>query len=182
MGYALASAALQAGHQVVLISAPTALKPPKRAKTVSVQTSQEMFEAVRTYFNACDCLIMAAAVSDWRPKKTASAKIKKSVRQLVLHLVPTPDILAWAGQHKKAHQRLVGFALEDRDLLANAEKKRVAKRADIIVANSPQAIGSAVSTVYIKGQTGDWQVLRQKSKTQIAKKIVQLVEKLFEKT
>lgn len=163
----------------MLISAPTALKAPKKAKIVPVQTSQEMFDAVRTYFDACDCLIMAAAVSDWRPKKTASAKIKKSARQLVLQLVPTPDILAWAGQHKKAHQRLVGFALEDRDLLANAEKKRIAKRADIIVANSPQAIGSAASTVYIKGQVGDWQVLRHKSKTQIAKKIVQMVEKLF---
>ena len=101
MGYALAAAAINAGHSVTLITAPTNLLPPKGAKTVAVETSAEMFAAVKKYFAKCDCLIMAAAVSDYAPVKTSKTKIKKSDTVLTIKLKPTTDILKWAGQHKK---------------------------------------------------------------------------------
>ena len=77
MGYALARAALKAGHKVTLITAPTALKPPAGARVVRVQTAAEMFRAVKEHFPACDCLIMAAAVSDYTPARPSKTKLKK---------------------------------------------------------------------------------------------------------
>ena len=65
MGYALARAAVRAGHKVTLIAAPTALRPPVKARILSAVTSEDMFKAVRSEFGRCDCLIMAAAVSDY---------------------------------------------------------------------------------------------------------------------
>ncbi len=179
MGYALAQAAVKAGCRVTLISAPTALTPPKGAAVVPVETSAQMFAAVKAAFADCDGLIMAAAVSDYRPEKTSRIKLKKQAAELVLRLKPTRDILAWAGRHKQPHQRLIGFALEDRDLLANAEKKLHKKNLDMIVANAPSAIGAAASTLYVKTADGDWQTLRQTSKLHSAKRLIALVQSLF---
>ena len=149
MGYALARAALKAGHEVTLITAPTALKLPAGAKVVPVQTAAEMFKAVKQQFPKCDCLIMAAAVSDYTPAHRSKTKLKKQPGKLTLELKPTPDILKWAGRRKK-RQIVVGFALEDRDLRANAERKLREKHLDLIIANTPGAIGSETSTLHIK--------------------------------
>jgi phosphopantothenoylcysteine decarboxylase/phosphopantothenate--cysteine ligase len=179
MGYALAQAAVKAGHRVTLISAPTALTPPKGATVVRVETSQQMFTAVKAALADCDGLIMAAAVSDYRPAQTSRSKLKKQATELVLRLKPTRDILAWAGRHKQPHQRLIGFALEDRNLFANAEEKLRKKNLDMIVANAPSAIGAAASTLYVKTAVGNWQTLRQTSKLHSAKRLIALVHWLF---
>ncbi|HDS83840.1 MAG TPA: phosphopantothenoylcysteine decarboxylase [Phycisphaerales bacterium] len=178
MGYALARAALRAGHTVTLITAPTALKPPQGANRVSVRTSDQMFHAVKEAFSDCDVLIMVAAVSDYKPAQTSPVKLKKQKSELTLHLVPTRDILAWAGRHKQSFQRLVGFALEDRDLFANAEEKLRKKRLDMIVANTPEAIGVGASVLHVKTPDGNWQTLKHAAKSRQAAALIAMIEQL----
>lgn len=173
MGYALAAAALKAGHEVTLITAPTALKPPARAHVVHVETAAQMFEAVKAHFPGSDGLIMAAAVADYTPAVPSKTKIKKDGRTgVTLELKPTADILKWAGAHKGPGQFVVGFALEDRDLRANAEKKMHDKHLDMIVANAPEAIGAERSTVHVKEVHGQWIEIAARSKAAIARRII----------
>ncbi len=175
MGYALARTALKAGHEVTLITAPTALKPPLGAKVVSVESAAEMFEAVKKHFAGCDCLIMAAAVADYTPAHPSKTKLKKQAAKLTLELKPTPDILKWAGRQKKLGQILVGFALEDRDLWTNAERKMREKHLDMIVANTPDSISAERTTVHIKRRDTNWVQIADTPKAMIATRIVSLL-------
>ncbi len=184
MGYALARAALKAGHEVTLITAPTALKPPAGTQVIRVESAAEMFEAVKAEFSRCECLIMAAAVSDYTPARPSKTKLKKQTNNLTLELKPTQDILKWAGKHKAASQALgrrpqivVGFALEDRDLWANAERKLHEKNLDLIVANAPSAIGAERSTVHIKIRGAEWIETADRNKTATAGRIIALIER-----
>ncbi len=181
MGYALALAAIKAGHKVTLISASD-LQPPVGVDFVGVDSAAEMFAAVKKFFSKCDCLIMAAAVSDYTPIRKSKIKIKKSKKILAIKLKPTADILKWAGKHK--HERratsdgsrfIVGFALEDKNLRRNVEKKLKEKNLDMIIANPPAAIGAEKSTVQIKMPGRKWLKFTNTSKTTIAKKIVDLL-------
>ena len=178
MGYALARAAIKAGHRLTLITGPTSLRPPKEATVVDVVTSDEMFKAVKTNFAKCDCVIMAAAVSDYKPAAISKTKIKKKQTALSLDLKPTRDILKWAGHNKKKGQTLVGFALEDTDILANAKRKLKSKKLDMIIANTPAAIGADTSTLHIKTKTTDWQTYKHISKTTSAKRILNEIIRL----
>lgn len=184
MGYALARAALKAGHEVTLITAPAALKPPAGAQVVPVQTAAEMFQAVKEHFPKCDCLIMAAAVSDYTPARPARTKIKKQSGKLTLELKLTPDILKWAGRQCRvcnAHHEpkiIVGFALEDQDLRANAERKMREKHLDMVVANTPGAIGTDTSTLHIKTANADWMEISAAHKTASARRIIRMIERL----
>ncbi len=184
MGYALADAALKAGHKVTLVSASD-LQPPVGVDFVGVETTEQMFRAVRKFFSKCDCLIMAAAVSDFTVAKKSKTKIKKSKKGFTLRLEPTPDILKWAGKEKIKYQKsniknkiLVGFALEDKNLKANAERKLKDKNLDIIIANSPSSIGSEETEGFIKTAKGSWQKFSLAKKELVARKIIQLVEQL----
>ncbi|MHC4121899.1 MAG: phosphopantothenoylcysteine decarboxylase domain-containing protein, partial [Planctomycetota bacterium] len=164
MGYALARAALRAGHKVTLIAAPTAQRPPDGARVVSVETTVQMFDAVKKHFDRCDCLIMAAAVADYKPVRPARTKLKKSDQTLTIKLKPTPDILKWAGKQKEVRSKkvkgkrkvVVGFALEDKAIRARAQEKLQEKNLDMIVANSPAAIGADRSDVHIKTADSAW--------------------------
>jgi phosphopantothenoylcysteine decarboxylase/phosphopantothenate--cysteine ligase len=182
MGYALARAALKAGHEVTLITAPTALKPPAGAKTIHVESAAQMFAAVKEHFAGCDCLIMAAAVADYTPAHPAKTKLKKQPAKLTLELKPTADILKWAGRKGRvcrAHHNpktIVGFALEDKDLRANAERKMREKNLDMIIANSPASIGAGESTVHIKTLTSEWVEVANAKKAVIARTIISLIE------
>ncbi|MEJ2700849.1 MAG: phosphopantothenoylcysteine decarboxylase [Sedimentisphaerales bacterium] len=178
MGYALASAALKAGHTVTLITAPTSLKIPSGAKVVNVETAAQMFAAVKKHFRSCDCLIMAAAVADYTPVRPAKTKLKKTGKPMTLELKPTLDILGWAASRKKKTQIVVGFALEDRSLRTRAEIKMADKNLDMIVANSPAAIGSVKSTVHIKTSNSPWLKIETTTKAAVAKRIIHLVEQL----
>jgi phosphopantothenoylcysteine synthetase/decarboxylase len=175
MGYALARAALKAGHKVTLVNAPTTQRPPSEAKIIEVETAAQMFEAVKKHFEKCDCLIMAAAVADYTPARPAKTKIKKTGKPLTIKLKPTTDILKWAGKNKKKNQIVVGFALEDKAVRARAEKKLREKNLDMIIANNYAAIGAEESTVQIKIAGREWLKLPQASKATIAKRIVSLV-------
>lgn len=134
MGYSLAKAARDLGAQVTLISATNRLPVPFGVAFVSVQSAAEMEKAVFAKFNDSDIVIMAAAVSDYRPKTEAAYKIKKTNEDLTLILEKTTDILARLGKEKK-HQFLIGFAAETNDVETYAKDKLARKNANMIVAN-----------------------------------------------
>lgn len=135
MGYALAQAACQAGHEVVLISGPVALPAPSGAQLVRVETARQMFEAVRTHLSTCQAAIFAAAVADYRPVAAAGQKIKKNAPRLTLELERTEDILGSARTLFGYRGFLAGFAAETRDLRAHAHKKLARKGCDLVIAN-----------------------------------------------
>jgi phosphopantothenoylcysteine decarboxylase/phosphopantothenate--cysteine ligase len=177
MGYALASAAVKAGHKVTLITTPVDQQPPKEAKIINVETTAQLFEAVQKHFSRCACLIMAAAVADYTPVKQAKSKIKKTGNSLTIKLKPTVDILKWAGKNKKKNQIVVGFALEDKAVRTRAEKKLKEKNLDMIIANTPDAIGSDKTSVQIKTPDGKWLRPSAAAKSSIAGRIIKLIEK-----
>ncbi len=178
MGIALARAALRMWHDVTLVMAPTDRALPDDCRILRVATAADMFAAVKQYFDRCDCLIMTAAVADYTPVRPSASKLKKSPDDLVIRLKPTADILAWAGRHK-TDQILVGFALEDKNLRAGADEKMAAKNLDLIVANSPEAIGAGHASVHIKSRRQPWTQLTS-TKMAIALKIIRTVEHLAE--
>ncbi len=176
MGYALAEAAKAAGHDVTLISASD-IQPPIGVEFIGVDSAADMLGAVKKFFGECDCLIMAAAVSDYTPVRPRKTKIKKSASALAIKLKPTTDILAWAAKHKKKSQYIVGFALEDKNLRANAEKKLKAKNLDMIIANSPESIAADESTVQVKTAGGKWLKIPCASKKAVARKVIGIIRK-----
>jgi len=134
MGYALAEAAVRRGAHVILVSGPTDLPIPEGTDWVPVRTTEEMRDAVRDRASGANVVIMAAAVSDYRPTAPRAQKVKRGDDRLVLELEPTPDILAELGG-EKGPRILVGFAAETERLAENARSKLARKGADIIVAN-----------------------------------------------
>jgi phosphopantothenoylcysteine decarboxylase/phosphopantothenate--cysteine ligase len=173
MGYALASAALDRGASVVLVSGPTCLQPPWGAKVVSVESAAEMLEAVTFEVQDAHCLIMAAAVADFRPAEGSASKIKRENGELILRLVATPDILASIN---KPGLVKVGFAAETEDLVANALKKLKTKGLDLIVANDATAtIGAEEAQVVLIDRSGAAEPLPTMSKQQVAERILDRV-------
>jgi phosphopantothenoylcysteine decarboxylase/phosphopantothenate--cysteine ligase len=136
MGHAVAAAALRRGAEVVLISGPTALKPPAGAVYVPVQTAEEMREAALQHLGTATVVIKAAAVADYRVERPSATKIKSGGKRdgWSLDLVPNPDILKELAQ-KKGGAFLVGFAAETNDVRAHAADKLRAKGIDLLVAN-----------------------------------------------
>lgn len=178
MGYALARAAVKAGHEVTLVTAATTLRAPAGVEVVAVETAAQMFAAVKESFGSCDCLIMAAAVADYTPAAVSRVKLKKQAQRLRIELKPTADILAWAGRNKRPGQVVVGFALEDREVRLAAQDKLRKKKLDMIVANTPAAIGSDRSTIEIMTADGRWTVLSNASKSVSSRRIVRLSQDL----
>ena len=133
MGYALAEAALRRGARVLLVSGPTALKPPGAAEVTWVESAAEMRQAALVLLPQATMVIKTAAVSDYRPKVSAPQKIKHS-GPVQLDLEPTADILAEIARHKQG-QIIVGFAAETENVIENARKKLLSKSLDAIVVN-----------------------------------------------
>jgi len=134
MGYALAGEAASRGAETVLVSGPTCLQPPPGVRLERVETALEMKAAIEKHFPLLDALVMAAAVSDYRPRQRLLQKQKKDEGELQLVLQRNPDILAELGKQKQ-NQILVGFAAETENLLENAQTKLKQKNLDLIVAN-----------------------------------------------
>ena len=145
MGYAIARDAARRGAEVTLVSGPTALRPPRNVAFTSVETTQEMLDAVLGVYPNVDVVIMAAAVADYKPHHQAEQKIKKNDDTLELSLDKNPDILKLLGE-QKAGQLLVGFAAETQNLLENAAAKVKKKNLDMIVANDVTMKGAGFST------------------------------------
>lgn len=134
MGYAIAAAARDRGHDVVLVSGPVALPALPYVETIPVISAADMLKAVEAQVESCDVLVMAAAVADWRPAEVSDRKMKKASTASDLHLVPTADILKTI-KSRKGKRVFIGFAAETHDVLAEANRKREAKGLDMIVAN-----------------------------------------------
>lgn len=135
MGYALARSAILRGAEVTLVTGPTALEPPFGARVIAVMTAEEMRAAVLKEINSSSVVVMAAAVSDYRPVASAGKKLKRGKEAIELRLEPNPDILKELGA-KKDGKILIGFAAETEDLITNAAKKLLEKNLDMIVANN----------------------------------------------
>lgn len=180
MGFALAEELYLRGADVQLITGPTQQTTAFSGIQVrKVQSAAEMFDASVAVFPGVDIAVMSAAVADYSPAKTADEKIKKQAGNLNLLLVPTQDILQYAGTHKKQGQYVVGFALETQNEKENARRKLESKHADCIVLNSlrDEAAGFGVDTnkVTLLDRNGTEMVTGLKTKKEIAKDIVSFI-------
>ncbi|HQU36797.1 MAG TPA: bifunctional phosphopantothenoylcysteine decarboxylase/phosphopantothenate--cysteine ligase CoaBC [Anaerolineales bacterium] len=185
-GYAIAQAAVDAGAQVTLITAPSALKPPVGARVIQTQTARQMLDAVLQESAGSHALIMAAAVADFRPKTSAKDKIKKEGGAPQIELEATDDILKAVSSHnggKTRPQVVVGFAAESRDLLENASNKLKSKGLDLIAANDISAgdAGFAVETnrITLLFADGREESLALMSKTDAAEILIERVAGLL---
>ena len=184
MGYALAKVARRHGAQVTLITGPTNLSLPSVENIIKVRTAQEMHKAVIDNYKKSTVIIKAAAVADYRPKIFVKEKIKKDNKPRSIELERNPDIIAEIGQNKK-NIVLVGFAMETKNLLANAREKLKKKNMDLIVANSLREEGAGFQTdtnkITIIDREGDVQSLPVMTKIEAAEKILEKVEELLKK-
>ena len=175
MGYAIAEEAVNLGAEVVLVSGPTALQVThQHIKLIRVTSTQEMYDQVHQYFAEVDVAIAAAAVSDYKPKRVADQKIKKSDAEISIQLEKTQDILLSLGKAKK-HQLLIGFALETENEVENAKGKLARKNLDFIVLNSlnDKGAGFQSATNKIKIIYSDRiKEFELKSKQEVAKDIL----------
>ena len=185
MGYAIAEAALEAGHDVVLISGPVNLTAPRDAKFVSVSTNDEMFDAVHEYADQCDVCILCAAVADYRPANVSDTKIKKRGEQFSLELIRTRDILDSLGRQSDRQFLLIGFAAETNHVEENAAQKLREKNCDIIIANDVSSAKSGMESdeneVTILFRNGEKEKISRAPKQIIARKLVKIVANMREK-
>lgn len=184
MGIALADEAYNQGAEVVLIT--TTLLPRPLGERVGVrgtyrielvQSALEMEEAVKKEFTDADCLIMAAAVADYRAKDIAGSKMKKtSEEEISIDLVKNPDILKEISSRKRDNQIVVGFCAESDNVLENAKEKIQKKGCDFLVANdisrSDIGFSSDYNEVYIIDKSLNIEKLEKAPKAQIARKIL----------
>lgn len=175
MGRALAEAALDAGHEVVVVSGPVQVEYPAGAEVIPVITTDEMLEACQRIFPDCDGLIGAAAPCDYQPQRVETRKIAKTGDPLVLHLVETADVVATLGANRRPHQWLVGFALETEDQRFRALVKLERKSCDLMVLNGPEAMDAAVNSVELIDREGTILECIQGSKEHVARGILELI-------
>ena len=185
MGYSIAKEAVDRGAEVVLISGPTSLEPPKGVEFLRVKTTEDMLKAVGRYFDSCHVLIKSAAPVDYRPENVSSTKIKKKkgTDEIIIKYIKNPDIAAYFGKMKK-NQIMVGFAAETENLFQYAEEKLKEKNFDFIVANdvSKEGAGFNVDTNIISiidknGEITNYPIM---DKTRVARIILDKVKYLLE--
>lgn len=177
MGYACATAARRRGHRVCLVSGPVLQSPPKGVPVVQVVSAAEMHEAAAANFARCDCVIMTAAVCDYRPVRKQGYKISKGAGNLSLELERTEDILAGLAE-AKTDQIIIGFAVQDRAAKQRARAKLRDKKLDAIVLNGPSAFGADRMAAAILTRRGGWEDLGVVRKSVLATRIVRLAEEL----
>ncbi len=184
MGFALAEAAGLRNAKVTLISGPTNLPAPQGIKLVQVRTAKEMNDAVLVNLDKNDVLLMAAAVSDFRPKNFSRRKLKKYAMNEILELERTVDVLSEAASHKGSRIH-VGFSVETENEIENSLLKLQKKGLDFIVLNNPleEDAGFAVDTnrVTIIDAFGATEKLPLMSKAEVSDKILDRVSSLLQK-
>jgi len=177
MGFAVAEAARDMGAEVTVVAAGTAVPPPHGVRVVRVRTSAEMSSSLKEAFVEHDVLVMAAAVSDFKPAETFDSKVKGDA--LALELTRTEDILSALGAQKDGRV-VVGFALETDDAEANALDKMGKKQCDMMVVNNPRVDGAAftheTNVVTILGPAGKlYESVGPEPKRAVARKILELL-------
>ncbi len=184
MGYAIAEELAENGAEVHLVSGPVKLEiNHPDIKVYHVESAREMYAQCMDLFPTCDIAIMAAAVADYRPEEYHETKVKKNADHMTLQLVRNPDILEAIGQMKKAHQVVVGFALETDNEIENAQQKLLKKNADAIVLNSLNDKGAGfkhstnkISIILKKGIIFEYPL---KDKQDVAKDIITCISQNF---
>ncbi len=184
MGYALASAARDRGAEVILISGPTTILPPPGVSVIPVQSAQDMRVAVMEQIARAQVVIMAAAVSDFRPIGPSDRKIKKDKAPLVINLERTEDILSAVGK-TPGRRLLVGFAAETDNVLENALNKLKGKNLDLIVVNDltkkGAGFGSDTNAVTIIDRAGKRTELPMMPKLDIGRQIIDYIVEIKDK-
>lgn len=181
MGYSIAKEAVNRGAEVVLITGPTTIEPPKGVLLIRINTAVEMLDAVSKHFDSCDALIKSAAPVDYRPETTSSVKIKKKEEdsdELIIKYIKNPDIAAYFGKQKK-DQIIVGFAAETNNIYEYALEKLKKKNLDFIVANDVTQEGAGfnvdtniVTIIDDKGKTTNYPMM---DKNEVARIIIDKV-------
>jgi phosphopantothenoylcysteine decarboxylase/phosphopantothenate--cysteine ligase len=185
MGFALAKAARMRGAEVTLVSGPTHLKPPRGVSFVGVTTAEEMREAVLEKSRACEVIVKAGAVLDYRPREKALQKIKKTEESQTLELIRNPDILGELGRMKrKTRCLLVGFAAETQDLVGNAADKLKKKNLDLIIANDVSrrdaGFGTDTNAVKVLYRDGRMEDLPLATKEEVADRLLDRIKQVWE--
>ena len=152
MGYAIARNAMLRGADVTLISGITALNPVPFVKMINVVSAEDMYKAVMENAPACDIVVKAAAVADYRPETVSDNKIKKTSGFKEIKLEETTDIIAALGRYKAEKNMegngqnnrpfLCGFSMETQNVLGNSKAKLEKKNIDMIVANNLRTDGA----------------------------------------
>lgn len=185
MGRALAEAAWRRGAEVTVVSGPVAVEPPVGAQVVRVATAVEMRDAVAERIGSADLVMFAAAVADFRPQETRSAKLKRSIEGSAfdLHMVANPDVAVETRGARKPGAFVVGFALETEDLVENARLKLAAKGFDLVVSNRAGVEGSGFESdtnkVTMVGPDGSAEVLPSMDKDAVADIVLDRVDALL---
>lgn len=181
MGFSLAIAALAAGAEVVLVSGPVSLPDPEGISVHHIVSAEEMQNAVLSEYDDADIVIMAAAVTDFRPADISGLKLKKAEQADGLRLVRTPDILAGLGKNK-GNRFLCGFAAESNNVAEYARKKLKEKNIDLILANdvtlpgSGFAVDTNIITAYYDNKEKAFPLL---SKQEVACRIIELISEIM---
>ncbi len=179
MGASLAEAALEMGHQVVIVSGPVVVDYPVGAELIPVLTTDEMLAAAVKEFANCDGAIGAAAPCDYMPRVVQTQKISKTGGPLTVELIETPDVVATLGQSKRADQWVVGFALETEDQRFRATVKLEKKHCDLMVSNGPGAIDSGDNEVELLDPSGSVLASIVGTKASVAEQLLrQITERL----
>jgi phosphopantothenoylcysteine decarboxylase/phosphopantothenate--cysteine ligase len=180
MGAQLATQALARGHRVCVISGPSVEPMPLAARVIPVETAKDMERALRAQAKRADVVIMAAAVSDFKPSHATRVKLPRR-ETLVLHLEATPDIIGRLP--RRARQLVVGFALESRRVLRNASAKLRAKQLDLLLAQELNGFSAPFGRCRVKAwlleHSGKARWLGVRSKEQVARTLLDKVETLW---
>jgi phosphopantothenoylcysteine decarboxylase/phosphopantothenate--cysteine ligase len=180
MGFELAKTAKDRGHNVILISGPVSLAPPKGVKFIPVESALDMKRETFKFFKTSDCVFMAAAVSDFRPASFHKSKMKKgSKKTCSLRLKRNPDILSELAK-ARGEQILVGYSLETESPVKNAKKKLKLKDLDVVIMNKigkkSSPFGSGIKDIAIIDKVGNIKNLRGASKSKIARVLLNKIE------
>lgn len=182
MGAALAAAALELGHEVVIVSGPVEVPYPAAARVIPIVSTEEMLAAARAAFADCDGLIGAAAPCDYRPEQVEPHKIAKTGEPLLLRLLETDDVVATLAA-EKAGRWVVGFALETDDHRLRALAKLERKRCDLMVLNGVEAMNSLDNQVEILDRAGAVLLAASGAKEAVAREILAAIQsRLIDRT
>ena len=179
MGFAVAAAAIEAGHEVTLLAGPVSLPHPEGAKVAEFVSVEDLASALSERFDACDVLVMAAAVGDFQlADSPAAGKLSRKAGPITISLEPTADVLASVARAKKPGQIVVAFAVEQgtpEAILAKARQELADKHADFSVVNTPAAFNSAESLACILDAENILLPWANRPKKDLARQLVRII-------
>jgi phosphopantothenoylcysteine decarboxylase/phosphopantothenate--cysteine ligase len=184
MGFALATAAVEAGAQVTLISGPVSLATPDRVTRITVESAADMHSAVMQNLSGQNIFIGCAAVADYRPAQVHAQKIKKDASNLHIELVKNPDILADVAATANP-PFCVGFAAETENLAHYARQKMLSKKLNMIAANNvsgqDSGFNSEYNALHVFWHGGETQI-ETAGKSLIARQLIELIAQHYNET